>query len=127
MTAGRRKVDWIASAKRDFDAFPDDVKYVMGFALGLIQDGEMPEGTISLVGITPTVFEVRERYDGDAYRCMVTARLMHRIYVLHAFKKKSTRGKKTPLPDIHLVKRRLAIAIDDDARYAREAAREQGN
>ncbi|MGI8689786.1 MAG: type II toxin-antitoxin system RelE/ParE family toxin [Thermomicrobiales bacterium] len=60
---------------------------------------------------------MRERYAGDAYRCVVAARLHHRIYVLHAFKKKSTRGIQTPLPDIALIRRRLAVAIEDDARY----------
>lgn len=115
--AARRRVDWIASAKKDYDEFPDAVKYVMGFALGLIQDGEMPDGVIPLVGIAPPVFEIRERFEGDAYRCIVAARLQHRIYVLHAFKKKSTRGIQTPLPDIALIRRRLVVAIEDDARY----------
>lgn len=122
----RRRVDWIASAKKEFDEFPADVKYVMGFALGLIQDGEMPDGVVPLTGIDPPVFEIRERYQGDAYRCLLTARLRHRIYVLHAFKKKSTRGKKTPLPDIELIRRRLAAAIEDDTRYAREEAEAGG-
>lgn len=120
MAARRRRVDWIASAKKDYDEFPDAVRYVMGFALGLIQDGEMPDGVTPLVGIAPPVFEIRERYAGDAYRCIVAARLQHRIYVLHAFKKKSTRGIQTPLPDIELIRRRLAVAIEDDARYSHE-------
>ncbi|MGI8689785.1 MAG: hypothetical protein ACR2M3_14515 [Thermomicrobiales bacterium] len=46
--AARRKVDWIAAARKDYDTFPDAVKYVMGFALGLIQDGEVPENVIPL-------------------------------------------------------------------------------
>jgi phage-related protein len=43
------------------------------------------------------------------------------VYVLHAFKKKSKRGAKTPQSDIELVKRRLRDAERDYAqRYKQE-------
>lgn len=37
------------------------------------------------------------------------------VYVLHAFKKKSKRGIKTPQSDIELIKRRLKDAEADNA------------
>jgi phage-related protein len=40
-------------------------------------------------------------------------RLSEAVYVLHAFKKKSKRGSKTPQTDIELIKRRLKTAEDD--------------
>jgi phage-related protein len=46
------------------------------------------------------------------------------VYILHAFKKKSKRGRKTPQTDIDLIKRRLKAAIDDHTRrFAKESKR----
>jgi len=44
-----------------------------------------------------------------------TVRVTTAIYVLHAFKKKSKRGIKTPRGDIELIRRRLRDAEADDA------------
>lgn len=116
MAKQRRKLDWVAQAKKDFMAFPADVQYTMGFQLGLVQDGGMPDDFEKIEGIDgPAVYEMRERFDGNAYRCVYTAHLAHRVYVLHAFIKKSTRGRKTALHDIALIRRRLAAAMRADA------------
>jgi phage-related protein len=40
-------------------------------------------------------------------------RFRHVVYVLHAFQKKSPRGKKTARTDIELIARRLSIARQD--------------
>jgi phage-related protein len=47
-------------------------------------------------------------FTGDTYRAVYSVRFGDAVYVLHAFKKKSKRGAKTPRSDIDLVKRRLA-------------------
>ncbi len=43
------------------------------------------------------------------------------VYVLHAFKKKSKRGIKTPQSDIDLIKRRLRDAEADAATRKQES------
>jgi phage-related protein len=44
------------------------------------------------------------------------------VYVLHAFKKKSKRGIKTPQSDVNLIKRRLRNAEHDHAqRFVQES------
>ena len=51
----------------------------------------------------------------DTFRAVYTVRLADRVYVLHAFQKKSKHGIATPQAEIELIKRRLkqAIAISE--------------
>jgi len=58
------------------------------------------------------VLEIRDSYDGDAYRAVYTIRLEGVLYVLHAFQKKSTSGISTPQRHIDLIKQRLHWAED---------------
>jgi hypothetical protein len=61
-------------------------------------------------------------FDGDTYRAIYTVRLESAVYVLHAFKKKSKQGSKTPQRDIDLIKRRLKDAeADHTARTKQES------
>jgi phage-related protein len=64
--------------------------------------------------------ELVEDFEGDTYRCVYTVRFGDAIYVLHAFKKKSKRGIKTPPSDIDLIKRRLKDAERDHAQRFEE-------
>jgi phage-related protein len=57
--------------------------------------------------------ELRKNHDGDTYRAMYIAKLAEKIYVLHCFKKKSSRGKATPQKDIEMILTRLKIAVND--------------
>jgi len=50
-----------------------------------------------------------------AARSVYTVRLETAIYVLHAFRKKSTRGIATSRRDIALIKARLARALEMEA------------
>jgi phage-related protein len=59
--------------------------------------------------------ELVENFDGDTYRAVYTISFREAVYVLHAFKKKSKRGSKTPQSDIELIKRRLRDAEQDHA------------
>ena len=56
------------------------------------------------------VLEAVEDFDGNTYRLMYTVRLGDRIYALHAFQKKSTRGIKTPQHEMAVVRRRYGQA-----------------
>ena len=56
------------------------------------------------------MFEIVSDYVGDTYRAVYVVNLGDRIYVLHCFQKKSTRGIKTPKKEIDLIRRRLAWA-----------------
>ena len=56
------------------------------------------------------MLEIVESFDGNAYRAVYTVRLAGRLYVLHAFQKKSKRAIATPKAEIDLVRSRLKQA-----------------
>ena len=49
---------------------------------------------------------------GDTFRSVYTVRFTDRVFVLHAFQKKSKSGIATPKADIDLIKQRLKQAIE---------------
>ncbi len=117
-----RPLRWVASSKRDFREFPAQVQDDLGFQLYLAQTGQHPSSAKPLKGLGSGTVELVDDFDGDAYRAVYTVRFGDVVYVLHAFKKKSKRGVKTPQPDIDLVKRRLRDAERD---YAERSSKER--
>jgi phage-related protein len=59
------------------------------------------------------VLELVEHDDGNDYRTVYTVRFAQRVYVLHAFQKKSKRGIATPKSEIRLIEQRLRAAEED--------------
>jgi len=57
-----------------------------------------------------------EDFDGGSYRAVSTVRFRDAVYVLHAFKKKSKSGIKTPQRETDLKKGRLETAEADHLR-----------
>ena len=91
-----------------------------GFELLLVQTGQHPPSAKPPRGLGGAVESVDELV-GDAYRAVYTARFNEAVYVLHAFKKKSKPGIKTPLADVNLIRRRLKAAEQDHAaRFKKE-------
>ena len=122
LAAGERPLDWVGSAKRDFLAFPAPVQGEMGSALGVAQFGGKHPKAKPWKGQGHGIFEVVEDYDGDTYRAVYTVRFRRRIYVLHAFQKKSPSGVKTARTDVELVARRLKAATQDyEERYGKDS------
>lgn len=116
MVRQERPLLWIASSKRDYLEFPARVQDGFGFELFLVQTGQHPPSAKPLRGLGSGVLELVENFDGDSYRAVYTVRFSEAVYVLHAFKKKSKRGDKTPQTDVDLIKRRLKAADQDHAR-----------
>ena len=58
------------------------------------------------------MLEVVSDYRGDTFRAVYTVRLANRVFVLHAFQKKSRRGIATPQADVELIRRRLRRAVE---------------
>jgi phage-related protein len=108
-----KPLHWLGSSKKDFQAFPINVQSEMGYALGLAQMGEKHPNAKPWKGQGPGVFEIVENYFGDTYRGVYIVRFAGVVYVLHAFKKKSTQGVKTPAADIQLIRERLKRAQAD--------------
>lgn len=114
---------WMASSRRDYGEFPDAVQDAFGFQLFLAQVGQHPPSAKPLKGFGSGVVELVDDHDGDTYRAVYTVRLASAVYVLHAFKKKSKRGIKTPQADLDLIKRRLRDAEADAAARTKKETR----
>jgi phage-related protein len=109
-----KPLTWVGSSKRDYIRFPDQVQDDMGYALFVAQMGERPRNAKPLKGFKGAgVLEIVEDYDGDTFRAVYTVRFAQRLYVLHAFQKKSKRGIETPKREIRLVEQRLRAAEED--------------
>jgi phage-related protein len=111
-----RPVVWIASTKDDISALPNPVKASFGHRLRQVQQGKMPLDTKPLPQYGGGVYELRERFESNAYRLMYVVALRKAIYVLHAFMKKSKSGIGLPKPDAELIEVRLnrAQALDEE-------------
>ncbi len=87
------------------------VRRTFGVALYAVQLGEMPPEAKPLRGFGGAgVLELIDDHDGNTYRAVYTVRFARKVYVLHAFQKKSTRGVATPKREIELIRDRLKRA-----------------
>ena len=105
-----RSLIWLGDSKENIQAFPEGAQKLIGDELQVIQFGGMPKDAKPLRGIGTGVFEIALRYNTDAYRAVLAVQLGEKIYILHAFQKKSKRDTKTPIYDVELIKRRYRQA-----------------
>ena len=108
MTKSEKSVTWMGSALKDLRSFPDEVKQVFGVAIYFAQRGGKHPQAKPMKGYKGGgVLEIVEDYDRNTYRCIYTVRFSNKIYILHAFQKKSKKGIATPQPDLDVINRRL--------------------
>ena len=104
----------MGSSRKDLCEFPEDVRRVIGHALRVAQSGGKHPDAKPLAGdkefAGAGVLEVVEDWQGDTYRAAYTVRFKERVYLLHAFQKKSKQGIKTSRHDIDVIKSRLRDA-----------------
>ena len=90
---------------------PEKVQADFGYALYVAQQGDKHRNAKPLTGFGGGgVVEIVSDYRGDTFRCIYTVRLAGSVYVLHAFQKKSKKGRATPKAEIELLKARLRDA-----------------
>ena len=107
-----KPVIWLGDSLRELKAFPAVVQDEMGYAIYLAQRGEKHVSAKPLKGLGSGVLEVVSDHRGDAFRSVYTVRLAERVFVLHAFQKKSRSGIATPKADIELIRQRLKQAVE---------------
>ena len=103
-----KPIIWMGDSLARLQMFPSSVQDEIGYALYLAQIGAKHVSAKPLKGLGAGVLEVVSDYRGDTFRAVYTVRFRDRMYVLHAFQKKSKKGIATPQPDIDLLKQRLA-------------------
>lgn len=110
-----KPVVWVGDSLRVLKSFPSPVQDEVGYALFLAQRGEKHIAAKPMKGLGAGVVEVVSDHRGDTFRAVYTVRLKARVYVLHAFQKKSKHGIATPQSEIELIRRRMkqAVAISE--------------
>jgi phage-related protein len=110
----------MGNAKRNLQAFPEGAQKLIGDELQLLQFGGMPKSAKPFKGVGSGVVELAIRHATDAYRTVVALQMGKKIYVLHAFQKKSKTGIKTPKQDVDVIKQRYKEA-KELAKYEQES------
>jgi phage-related protein len=100
----------LGDSLRALRTFPAAARHEVGYALYLAQCGEKHVSAKPLKGLGAGVLEVVSDHRGDTFRAVYTVRLAERVFVLHAFQKKSKHSDATPKPDLDLIRRRLKQA-----------------
>ena len=109
----QRELEYVGRSQRDLERFPEDVRELVAFALLEAMEGNKHPDAESLRGFGGAgVLAIYDSYKGDTYRVVYTIDFPGVVYVLHAFKKKSTKGDETPKPDMELIRERHKRARD---------------
>ena len=95
------------AARRAFEEFPVKAQISVLTALEIVVEGRKPPIAKPLKGFESGIFEIALPFRGDAFRVVYAEQIGDDVWVLHAFKKKSTEGIKTPKREIDLVRQRL--------------------
>src|SRR5205823_8460653 len=96
MTRTTRPVSWIKAARKEFETFPEGTQSVCLNALTIAAEGAKADIAKPMQGLGSGVFEIALRFKGDAFRVVYALQIGADVWVVHAFKKKSTQGIKTP-------------------------------
>jgi phage-related protein len=106
-----KNVHFIGTSRKDLGALPKGARAVFGYAILLAEHGMKHPDAKPLKGFgSAGVLEVVEDLDGDAYRAVYTVKFGEIVYILHAFKKKSKVGFKTPPRDMEMITKRFKEA-----------------
>jgi phage-related protein len=110
--SGPKPLIWVGDSLQRIQGFPDDVQDEVGYALFQAQTGKKHIKAKPLAGLGAGILEVVSDHRGDTFRAVYTVKLEGRVYVLHAFQKKSKTGIATPKSEIEMVRQRLKRAIE---------------
>ncbi|MGE8131595.1 type II toxin-antitoxin system RelE/ParE family toxin [Methylobacterium sp. NPDC080182] len=106
-----RQVIFVPGARRAIQEMPLPVRREFGQAIFEAECGGRHPHAKPLKGIEAV--EVVTDFDGDTFRAVYTVKLAGFLYVLDAFQKKSTTGRKTATVDLDRIRARLAAARRD--------------
>jgi phage-related protein len=106
-----KPVIWVGTSLKDLREFPPLVQDHVGYAPYFAQRGSKHPDAKVLSGFGGAgVLEVIKDHRGDTFRAVYTLKYAGRVFVVHAFQKKSKSGRQTPRRDIELIKQRLREA-----------------
>lgn len=103
------------------------IRSLVGFALRFAQRGGKHPRAEPLKGYTGAgVLEIIKPFATDTYRAVYTVRFEEKVYVLHAFQKKSNTGAEMPEREMRVIEARLRRAqeMHDDWLRGRKKGRD---
>lgn len=106
-----KSIYWVGTSYKDLLNFPDEVKKDAGYQLHRVQNGLEPEDWKPLQNIGTGVREIRISGEGNIFRVMYVAKFSEKIYVLHAFQKKT---QKTSTKDIDITRIRYNAIVKEE-------------
>lgn len=117
-----KPISFVGSSRDDLRGFPDEARQAAGHQLWRLEQGLEPDNWSPMRAVGVGVNEIRIQI-GDDFRVFYIAKFSDRIYVLHAFEKKS---QETKDHDIRLGKQRLAeVQQEQIARRKEQKAAKQ--
>ena len=112
-----KDVIWVGDSREQLRRFPKGARRLIGKALEYAQFGDKHPAAKPMRGLGTGVLQIVARHSTNAYRVVYTISIRERIYVLHCFEKKSTRGIRTPKRETDLIKRRLRRVREMESIY----------
>ena len=106
-----KPVVWVGDAREQVQSFPKTVRQDIGAALYDVQIGDKPPKAKPFTGVASGVWEIVTRFKTNTYRTVYAVKIGKRVYVLHAFQKKSPTGRRTATLDIEMIARRYKEAV----------------
>jgi phage-related protein len=103
-----KELEFLGDSLKALSEFPKDARQSAGYQLRLVQEGKAPEDFKPMPRIGKGVNEIRIWGEAGTYRVFYVARLESRIFVLHAFQKKT---RETLDRDIEIAKKRLSLMM----------------
>lgn len=112
-----KPVVWVGEAREQVQAFPREVRQDIGSALFDVQKGVKPPQAKPFKGVASGVLEIVTRFETNTYRTVYAVKIGKRVYVLHAFQKKSPKGRKTATLDVKMISRRYKEAVEREKEH----------
>lgn len=116
----RAAISWEGNSLKALREWPKPIQTDFGHSLGLMQDGLQPKSDVRpMPSIGKGVAELKESDDSGWYRVIYLSRINNVIYVLHCFRKDTT---KTEKHDIETAEKRLSqvkARLDKEKRNAK--------
>lgn len=102
-----KNIEFLGDSKENIRNFPKAARKSAGEQLEKIQNGLQPDNWKPMASVGAGVREIRIHV-GGAFRVFYVTKIGEKIYVLHAFQKKT---QKTEKKDIDLAKARLKTIL----------------
>jgi phage-related protein len=97
-------IEFLGDSLKAIREFPVDARQAAGYQLRRVQEGVPPEDFKPMSDIGQGVEEIRVWASSGTYRVIYTARLENRVFVLHAFQKKT---RETPKQEKDVARKRF--------------------